>query len=262
MFNIKILPLIIFVIPGIIAYSLPQNGLMILDKPDQALPTLIGSLLPVGLKGLVIAGLLAALMSSLSSVFNSCSTLITLDIYKKIHPEASQKQLVITGQVSTIFLVGFGLAWIPFMQFISGQIYQYLQSIQAYISPPIAAVFLLGLFIKRLNGTGAIASLLTGFFLGMGRLIAELNKESLSGILYSYADINFLHFAIFLFIICSVVLIVVSLITNPQNEKQIKGLTFETAEKSDSDPIWRRKDIAFSIILLIVVGFVWIYFSG
>ena len=259
---LKILPLFIFVIPGIIAYSLAQKGLMNLDNADQALPALIGSLLPVGLKGLVIAGLLAALMSSLSSVFNSCSTLITLDIYKKIHPEASEKKLVITGQVATIFLVIFGLAWIPFMKLISGQIYQYLQSVQAYISPPIAAVFLLGLFIKRLNGTGAIASLLTGFFLGMGRLIAELNKDSLSGFLYSYADINFLHFAIFLFVICSVVLIVVSLLTNPPNEKQIKGLTFETAEKSDSDPIWRRKDVVLSIILFIAVGLVWIYFSG
>jgi SSS family solute:Na+ symporter len=85
------------------------------------------------------------------------------------------------------------------MKFISGELYKYLQSVQAYISPPIAAVFLLGIFMKRLNGTGAMASLLTGFVLGMGRLIAELNKEHLSGFLYNYADINFLHFAIFLF---------------------------------------------------------------
>jgi solute:Na+ symporter, SSS family len=259
---LKILPLFIFVIPGVIAYSLAQKGIIGLDKPDQALPILIGSLLPIGLKGLVIAGLLAALMSSLSSVFNSCSTLITLDIYKKMHPEASEKKLVVTGQIATIALVIFGLAWIPFMKLISGQIYQYLQSVQAYISPPIAAVFLLGLFIKRLNGTGAIASLLTGFFLGMGRLVAEMNKESLSGLLYSYADINFLHFAIFLFVICSVVLIVVSLITNPPNENQIKGLTIGTAEKSDSDPKWKKKDVIFTIILLITVGIVWIYFSG
>jgi SSS family solute:Na+ symporter len=148
------------------------------------------------------------------------------------------------------------------MKLISGQIYQYLQSVQAYISPPIAAVFLLGLFIKRLNGKGAIASLLTGFFLGMGRLIAELNKDSLSGYLYIYADINFLHFAIFLFIICAAVLIGVSLITNPPSIEKIKGLTFDTAETSSIDTKWKRKDIILSVILLLIVGLVWIYFSG
>ncbi|MFC2088013.1 sodium:solute symporter [Calditrichota bacterium] len=259
---LKLLPLFIFVIPGVIAYSLAKRNMLNLDQADQALPALIGTLLPVGLKGLVIAGLLAALMSSLSSVFNSCSTLITLDIYKKMHPDASEKKLVYTGQIATVVLVILGLAWIPFMKNISGQIYQYLQSVQAYISPPIAAVFLLGIFIKRLNGTGAIASLLTGFILGMGRLVAELNKEQLSGFLYTYADINFLHFAIFLFVICSTILIVVSLLSQTPSQKQIQGLTFDTAEKSKSESTWRRKDFVFSVILVIVVGIVWIYFSG
>ncbi|MBU1919630.1 sodium:solute symporter, partial [bacterium] len=160
---LKLLPVFIFVIPGVVAYALAQSGRITLAVPDQALPTLIGTLLPAGFRGLVVAGLLAALMSSLSSVFNSCSTLFTLDIYKKFRPETPEKRLVLVGQIATVVLVGFGLLWIPLMKLISGQLYQYLQSVQAYISPPIAAVFLIGVFWKRVNSRGAIASLITGF---------------------------------------------------------------------------------------------------
>jgi SSS family solute:Na+ symporter len=266
---LKLLPLFIFVIPGVIAYALVQQGKLQLATPDQALPTLVGALLPTGLRGIVVAGLLAALMSSLSAVFNSCSTLITWDIYKKLHPDASEKRLVAVGQISTAALVGFGLLWIPMMKLISGQIYQYLQSVQAYISPPIAAVFLIGIFWKRVNARGAMASLLTGFVLGMGRLIAELNKSSLSGFLYTFADINFLHFALFLFLICTAVLIIVSFTAPAPSDSRLAGLTFATAEHpaaasttSASDPVWRRKDVMLSVLLALCVGLIWIYFSG
>ncbi len=266
---LKLLPLFIFVIPGVIAYALVQQGKLQLTTPDQALPTLVGALLPTGLRGIVVAGLLAALMSSLSAVFNSCSTLITWDIYKKLNPDASEKRLVAVGQISTAALVGFGLLWIPMMKLISGQIYQYLQSVQAYISPPIAAVFLIGIFWKRVNARGAMASLLTGFFLGMGRLIAELNKSSLSGFLYTFADINFLHFALFLFLICTAVLIIVSFTAPAPSDSRLAGLTFATAKHpaaaptaSDSDPVWRRKDLMLSVLLALCVGLIWIYFSG
>ena len=222
---LKLLPLFIFVIPGVIAYALAEQGRLQLATPDQALPTLIATLLPAGLRGLVVAGLLAALMSSLSSVFNSTSSLITLDVYKKLRPAASERQLVLVGQSSTAILVGFGLLWIPLMQLISGQLYQYLQSVQAYISPPIAAVFLIGILWQRVNASGAIASLLTGFVLGMGRLILEINKRHLDGIWLSYADINFLHFAIILFVICSVVLVAVSLLTPSPAADKVTGLT-------------------------------------
>ncbi|MDZ7363528.1 MAG: sodium:solute symporter [candidate division KSB1 bacterium] len=266
---LKLLPLFIFVIPGVIAYALVQQGKLQLATPDQALPTLVGALLPAGLRGIVVAGLLAALMSSLSAVFNSCSTLITWDIYKKLHPEASERRLVAVGQISTAALVGFGLLWIPMMKLISGQIYQYLQSVQAYISPPIAAVFLIGVFWKRVNARGAMASLLTGFVLGMGRLIAELNKSSLSGFLYTFADINFLHFALFLFLICTAVLIIVSFTAPSPSDSRLAGLTFATAQHpsaasttSASDPAWRRKDVMLSVVLALGVGLIWIYFSG
>jgi SSS family solute:Na+ symporter len=260
---LKLLPLFIFVIPGVIAFALSQQGQLTLEAPDQALPTLMGVLLPVGLRGLVVAGLLAALMSSLSSVFNSTSTLVTWDIYKKLRPEASERQLVLVGQATTAVLVGFGLLWIPLMQLVSAQLYQYLQSVQAYISPPIAAVFLLGITWKRVNAQGAMAALVTGFVLGMGRLVAELNKGSLDGLLFSYADINFLHFAVLLFLVCTVVLVGVSLFTPPPSEEQVAGLTFATLGRDEGTAAGRsrRRDFVLTIGLVLCVAALWIYFS-
>ena len=270
---LKLLPLFIFVIPGVIAAGLVKSGALTLARADHAFPEMVRVLLPVGVRGLVVAGFLAALMSSLSAVFNSCSTLITWDIYRKLRPQASERQLVWVGKVATLALVGFGLLWIPLMKFISGQLYVYLQSVQAYISPPIAAVFLIGVFWRRVNARGAIASLVTGFVLGMARLALELTKDSQQGLLRWYAEINFLHFAILLFAVCSAVLVVVSLAGRPPDEGQLAGLTFATARaphagaqgearRSASDPLWRRRDVWLSIALAVCVILVWLYFSG
>jgi solute:Na+ symporter, SSS family len=260
---LKILPLFIFVIPGVIAMVLAQQGRLQLGTSDQALPALVGTLLPVGLRGLVVAGLLAALMSSLSSVFNSTSTLITWDVYKKLRPAAPERQLVLVGRIATGVLVVFGLLWIPLMQLISGQLYQYIQSVQAYIAPPIAAVFLLGLLWNRLNAQGAMSSLLLGFVLGMGRLVAELNKGRLDGWLLGYAEINFLHFAALLFVVCSAVLVLVSLATPPPSAAQIEGLTFQTTRAAE--PGERRPamglEVALSLVLVATVAVIWWYFS-
>ncbi len=261
---LKLLPLFIFVIPGVIAYALSQQGRLQLAAPDEALPTLIAVLLPVGLRGLVVAGLLAALMSSLSSVFNSTSTLVTLDVYKKLRPAASERRLVLVGQATTALLVGFGLLWIPFMKLISGQLYQYLQSVQAYISPPIAAVFLIGVLWQRVNANGAIAALITGFVLGMGRLVVEISQPLQRGFLEVYADINFLHFAVILFMICTAVLVIVSLLTPPPPASKVAGLTFTTQDPAaalESDRRWRARDLLLSLGLVVCVGLVWIYFS-
>lgn len=261
---LKLLPLFIFVLPGLVAYTLVQQGKLQLPASDQALPALVTALLPVGLKGLVVAGLLAALMSSLSSVFNSTSTLVTIDVYKKLKPQASEKQLVLVGQVSTAILVGFGLLWIPIMKLVSAQLYQYLQSVQAYISPPIAAVFLLGIMWKRVNAQGAMASLLTGFVLGVVRLVLELNKGSLDGVLLSYASINFLHFAIVLFVICALVLVGVSLMTPPPAAAQVEGITFQTATPAAEDAVAASKrgsDRLLTFLLVAAVGALWWFFS-
>lgn len=260
---LKLLPLFIFVIPGVIAYALTQQGVIELARPDEALPTLIGALLPAGLRGIVVAGLLAALMSSLSSVFNSCSTLVTWDVYKELRPEATERQLVWVGQGSTVALVGLALLWIPFMHLISGTLYEYLQSVQAYISPPIAAVFLWGVFWRRGNARGALASLLTGFVLGIGRLVAELSKDSLDGWMYWYADVNFLHFAILLFVVCTAVHVVVSLASAPPPREKVVGLTYGGVEATPATRPGRsrRVDVVASLVLAALVGLVWLYFS-
>jgi SSS family solute:Na+ symporter len=276
---LKLLPLFLFVIPGVVAYALAKQGRITLETPDQALPTLVGALLPAGLRGVVVAGLLAALMSSLSGVFNSCATLITWDVYREARPRASERQLVLVGQASTAVLVGFGLLWIPLMRLISGTLYQYIQSVQAYISPPIAAVFLMGVFWRRVNAQGAMTALILGFVLGMGRLAAELAKGSLSGWVLLYAEINFLHFAVLLFVVCTTALVLVSLATEPPPYDKVAGLTYALADAApsdraethppprpgpgsrDSDPRWRRTDLILSVALALFVGLIWWYFS-
>lgn len=277
---LKQAPLFIFVLPGVIAAALASRGELELPQADQALPTLVTTLLPVGLRGLVVAGLLAALMSSLSSVFNSTSTLFTWDIYRAWRPDASERHLVWVGRLATVALTVLGLAWVPFMQYISPRLYVYLQSVQSYIAPPIAAVFLLGVAWRRINGAGAIASLLVGFVLGAGRLVLELvhgtERQGLpaGSVWATIAEINFLHFAVVLFAISIVILVVVSLATAPPAREQVAGLTYATAtepvaggveaEERPADverPGWRRTDLVLTAVLLAIIAVLWIVFA-
>ena len=265
---LKLLPLFIFVLPGLLATALAAQGKLTLDDANEALPALVAALLPAGARGLVIAGLLAALMSSLSSVFNSCSTLITWDVYKKLNPAASERRLVWVGRLSTVALTVLGLAWIPFVEAAEGGLYVYIQSVQGYISPPIAAVFLLGLFWSRLNAPGALASLLTGLVLGLARLSMEAGGVEMGW----FTGINFLHFAIVLFLVCAVVLVGVSLVTDPPPAGQIAGLTFATArdqkaeiapgaEVAPSPAGARRLDAVLTVVLIGCVIALWLFFA-
>src|SRR6201982_3995345 len=197
---LKILPVFMLVLPGIIAFALYPDQVV---KPDYAYPTLVLNLLPVGLVGLVMAALLAAVMGAMSSVFNSASTLVTLDFYKKIRPEADERQLVMFGRIATGGMVLLGLLWVPFIHLLSAQLYIYLQSVQAYISPPIAACFIFGILWPRLNGQGAISSLLMGFLLGASRFIFEVLDKTRhygSDAIRWLVDMNFLHYSIVMFI--------------------------------------------------------------
>ena len=264
---LKQLPLFIFVLPGVIAFALAESGKLELASPDQALPALAAQLLPAGLRGVLVAGLLAALMSSLSSVFNSSATLVTMDLYKHWRPQASSRQLVITGQVATVVLVLFGLAWIPLMKLISGQLYTYLQSVQAYISPPIAAVFLVGLLWPRANAKAAAAALAVGFVLGFGRLVLELNMPLSWAPAAAFARINFLHFAVLLFAASIVVMIAVSLTTAAPPPDKTRDLTIATLRQPEPDAqamdrAARRGDIALSVLLVLLIAAVWTIFSG
>jgi SSS family solute:Na+ symporter len=272
---LKILPVFMLVLPGIVAYALFQD--QVSTKPDYAYPTLVLNLLPTGLVGLVMAALLAAVMGAMSSVFNSASTLVTLDFYKKIRPQASESQLVNFGRVATGVMVLLGLLWVPFIHYISSQLYIYLQSVQAYISPPIAACFVLGILWPRLNGTGAITSLLAGFVMGALRFIAELLAASgtqFRGFMQWLVKMNFLHYAILMFAVCSLVLVAVSLMTPAPERRKLAGLTFATVDDklettavssavrkpAHETRLEHRLNVVFSLLLLATVIGLWIYF--
>lgn len=267
---LKILPVFLFILPGIIARVLYTD--MDPSTSDKALPRLVMQLLSPGVKGLFFAALLAALMGSLSAVFNSCSTLITWDVFRKWKPDASEATLVSVGRWTTGFLAVLGLLWIPFMKYISSQLYIYLQSVQGYIAPPIAACFLLGLFISRINGIGAITSLLVGFVLGFLRLCLELvNGPQKTGLgtgtfWETYAEINFLHFAAILFVVCSVILIGVSLVTPAPQLAQIEGLTWAHRGKSKQPQEvetsrGHRMNEILSLVLVGTMAILWFVFG-
>lgn len=261
---LKLFPFFIFMIPGIVAAALKQMGQLDYSVPDQVFPTMVKTLLPVGVRGLVAGGLLAALMSSLAAVFNGCSTLFTMDIYQKIRPNASNHTLVRVGRIATFVVVVLGILWIPILRELSGSLYQYLQNVQAYIAPPITAVFLLGLFWRRINGMGAISALVGGFILGMAKLTSEVYKDSLTGFLGAFADFSFLYFAPILFLFAVIVMVVVSLATDEPDQAKLAGLTYSTTmaeDKRKSRESWDWRDVFHTVIILSIILGVMIYFS-
>tara|TARA_R110002051_G_scaffold255120_6_gene314273 strand:+ start:8123 stop:9742 length:1620 start_codon:yes stop_codon:yes gene_type:complete len=264
---LKLLPVFLFLIPGVIALTLKMRGELEWESADEAFPVLMSNLLPSGLRGLVAAGLLAALMSSLASVFNSCSTLFTVDVYKKLRPNAPEKKLVRTGQIATVLVVIIGIIWIPIMANISGVLYEYLQSVQSYIAPPITAVFLLGIFYKRINSTGAFYTLVMGIVVAFLRIALELVKHNLDadGFLYYLGDMNFLTFGAWFFLFCLIFMVVVSLLTEVPNKEQIVNLTFGTIteeEKNKNKSSYNWVDIAVSIFIILIVIGIMIFFNG
>ena len=276
---LKLLPILIFLIPGIIAYALTlQNPEMFnvidsngIERADRAFPMLVTTLLPVGIKGLVAGGLMAALMSSLASVFNSCSTIFTIDIYKKIKPEKSEKYLVNIGKIATLVIVVLGIAWIPIMEKIGGGVmYQYLQNVQAYIGPPVTAVFLLGILWKRINAQASIVTLSAGLVLLIVRLSSEIyfQSEISSGIVvdsvfFEFATINFSHMAIFIFVFSALLCVTVSILTDEPDYSRIKGLSFGTTtrEMISKEKSYTNYDIIFSVFLVLLVIGILVFFS-
>lgn len=272
---LKLMPILIFLVPGIIAFALTlQNPeVFSVERADRAFPMLVKTLLPVGLKGLVAGGLMAALMSSLASVFNSCSTIFTIDIYKKLHPQKTEGQLLTIGKVATGIIVVLGIIWIPIMDKIGGGVmYQYLQNVQSYIAPPVTAVFLLGIIWKRVNSKAAITTLLAGLFLLILRLSSEIYfqpqiaaHEPVTGFLYQFATVNFAHMAILMFVFSVILCISVTLSTSPPNYEKIKGLSFGTlspADKAATKGSYSTGDIVLSIILVVIVIAILWYFRG
>jgi len=276
---LKLLPVFIFIVPGMIALALAKagangmgalvdaNGIAIPAMAQGAFPMLVQNIMPAGVRGVVVAGLLAALMSSLASVFNSCSTLFTVDVYRKLYPDTPEKKLVNVGRVATAIVVVLGIAWIPIMQNISGVLYEYLQSVQSYIAPPITAVFLLGIFSKRINAQGAMATLIAGLTVAAFRLILELNRHSLDpdGIFFAFANMNFLTFAAWFFLFSITVCVVASLLTPAPSAAQVEGLTFGTLskqQKADNRSSYNIWDILVSLLVIGIVIYVMVSFTG
>ena len=271
---LKVMPVMIFLIPGLIGAALHQQGVIQLPikgtgiDGDRVFPTLVTQLLPPGLRGLVIAGLLAALMSSLSSLFNSSAALFTVDIYQKLKKGASEKELVFVGKIATTVVVVCGLIWIPIMKQVAqggGGLYDYLQNVQSFLAPAITATFLLGIFWSRINAKGAVWGLTVGFILGMGKLTVQTfygpGKLENPAILYKIGAYNAYYACGILFLATAIVLVVVSLMTKAQDPEQIKGLTFSSINKEEVRASIHPVDIVTTLIVVAMILTIYLYFS-
>jgi len=281
----KLLPVFIFIIPGIICYGLAvsgkvpaiqqtlldANGNIIRDNAQQAFPLMVATVLPVGVRGIVVAGLLAALMSSLAGAFNASSTLFTIDFYSRLHPNASQERLVWVGRVATAVMVLIGLLWLPVIRGGKG-LYDYLQGVQAYLAPPIFVVFFAGVFHKRLNAKGCLAALYTGFALGIFRLAVDTPVKLIKGFHYSEGsflwivnNIYFQYYSLLIFLISLIVMVAVSYATEEPSYDKITGLTYQTVteeHRKESRASWNKWDVIFSSLVIIFILMAYIYFTG
>jgi len=282
---LKLLPVFIFIIPGMIAYALAASGKMapiqaelfdasgnlIRDNAQKAFPLMVAHVLPVGIRGIVVAGLLAALMSSLAGVFNASSTLFTMDFYSRFRPSASQHQLVWIGRIATAVMVLIGLAWIPVIQGGKG-LYDYLQGVQAYLAPPIFVVFFFGVFNKRLNAKGCLSALIVGFAMGVLRLAVDTPVKLMENFAYDPGsflwvinNIFFQYYSLLIFIVCVVVMVVVSYMTEKPQYEKINGLTYGTTSKEDyeaSRSSWSMSDVISSAAVMVLIILIYSYFTG
>jgi SSS family solute:Na+ symporter len=281
----KLLPVFLFIIPGIIAFALAKSGRipvlqqelfgaggeLVRANAQKVFPLLVAYVLPVGVRGIVVAGLLAALMSSLAGAFNASSTLFTMDFYSRLRPKVSQDRLVHIGRVATGVMVLIGLLWIPVIRGGKG-LYDYLQGVQSYLAPPIFVVFFFGVFMKRLNAKGCLAALITGFSLGLFRLAVDTPVKLISG--FSYAEgsffwivnhIFFQYYSLIIFIVSIIVMIVVSYMTSEPDYEKIKSLTFSTATEEDRRRTrlsWNWRDVLASVVILACIIAAYLYFTG
>ncbi len=281
----KLLPVFIFIIPGMICMALAAsgkvavlqqhlldaNGQVIRENAQQAFPLMVAHVLPVGIRGLVVAGLLAALMSSLAGVFNACATLFTIDFYARLKKNVTQERLVWIGRVATGVMVLIGFLWIPVIRGGRG-LYDYLQGVQSYLAPPIFVVFFLGIFFKRLNAKGCLWTLIVGFVLGAFRLAVDTPVKLIGG--FSYPEGSFLwvvnniffqYYSLFIFVACIVVMVAVSYFTEKPAYEKLGGLTFATMSDEDREVTrksWNKVDVVTSVLLVLLVLAAYMYFVG
>src|SRR3972149_3385345 len=289
---LKLLPVFIFIIPGMISFALATSGtseglsemvegtaMEVRDKSQSAFPLLVKEVLPVGVRGIVVAGLLAALTSSLAGVFNASATLFTIDFYSKFRPEASQHRLVWIGRIATTVMVLIGLAWIPVIKEGKG-LYDYLQTVQGYLAPPIFVVFFLGVFWKRLNGPGCLAALIVGFLMGMFRLAVDtpvklkLLGTDAAGNALGYSEGTFLwivnkiyfqYYSLLIFVVSILAMVIVSYMTAAPSDDKISGLTYGTLtdeHRHGSRASWSAGDVLASVAVVVAIIAAYLYFRG
>ncbi|HCV43801.1 MAG TPA: Na+/glucose cotransporter [Bacteroidetes bacterium] len=281
----KLTPVFIFIIPGIICYALAvsgkipalqhaildANGVVIRENAQQAFPLMVAHILPVGVRGIVVAGLLAALMSSLAGAFNACATLFTIDFYARLRPGTSQERLVWVGRVATAVMVLIGILWIPVIRGGKG-LYDYLQGMQAYLAPPIFVVFFFGVFWKRLNAKGCMAALIVGFAMGVFRLFIDTPVKLGAGFRYPEGtflwimnNVFFQYYSLLIFIVSAAVMIGVSYMTEAPALAKISGLTYGTVteeHKQESRASWDARDVVSSALVLMLIVAAYLYFVG
>lgn len=276
---LKLLPVFLFLIPGMIAFALHQQSGSFLPllangnlNTDAAFPTLVAKLLPAGVKGLIVCGILAALMSSLASLFNSSAALFTIDFYQRYRPNTDPKKLVRIGQAATVVIVVLGILWIPIMRSIGDVLYLYLQDVQSVLAPGIAAAFLMGICWKRTSAQGGMWALISGLVIGLCRLGAKIYYSN-AGVVpggdtsnwfqYLFYDCNWLFFCGWMLVFCLVVAIVVSLFTQKPDEAKIQGLVFGTStaeQRAATRASWNHWDIIHTVIILGITVAFYIYF--
>jgi len=274
---LKLAPVFLFLVPGMLGFALHHNhvsidgaqfaiplkaaadGTMAING-DTVFPTLVQRLLPVGFRGLVVAGMIAALMSSLASLFNSVSTLFTVDVYQKLKPDTPQRHLVTIGRITTVSMTALGLLWLPIMKAISsGGLYKYIQAVQSFLAPPIVAVFVLGLFWKRMNLRGAVWGLSVGFILGM----AKLGSNAIWGGEEGCAFIQDFYFSGLLLAMSIIVVVIASLSAPAPDMKHLSGLNLFCLDdefKKAARTSWNWVDVAGSSIVVGLVVAAYIYF--
>lgn len=272
---LKLTPVFLFLIPGMIAFAMQKNGVMINGVPftmstaDAAFPSLVAQLLPAGFKGLVVCGILAALMSSLASLFNSSAMLFTIDFYKKYKPEASEKTLLQVGRMATVVVVVLGILWIPVMKSVGSVLYNYLQDVQSVLAPGIAAAFLLGILSKRTTPLGGMWGLIIGFFIGITRLGAKVYYTTAgidagdSWFKSLFFDTNWLFFCGGMLVFCLAAIAIISKFTPAAPAEQIQGLTFGSAtpeQRAATRASWNKWDVIHSCIILGITAAFYIYF--
>ncbi|XP_076857750.1 sodium/myo-inositol cotransporter [Brachyhypopomus gauderio] len=258
---LKVLPMFVIVIPGMISRIMfadelacigPEHCMAVCGSQagcsNIAYPRLVMSVMPVGLRGLMMAVMIAALMSDLDSIFNSASTIFTLDIYKMVRKCASSRELLVVGRLFVIFMVTISIAWVPvIIEMQGGQMYLYIQEMAGYLTPPIAALFLLGVFWKRCNETGAFWGGMTGFVLGATRLLLgfayrEPQCTEPDDRPAFFRKVHYMYIAAGLFWISGLVAVVVSLCTPPPKKEMIARTTVWGLHNMEKLPVTSRED--------------------